>query len=165
TQDLSRPHAMHRLLQGEVGSGKTVVAVLTLLTGIEGGYQGAVMAPTEVLAEQHYLGITGLLADAGLAPEGKGPGADLGMDSLFAAASGHPGLPPALLTGTRALLPGRPGASRSEVADAVRSGTAQLVVGTHALVQEGVEFHRLGIAVVDEQHRFGVSQRVSLKDK
>lgn len=165
TQDLSRPHAMHRLLQGEVGSGKTVVAVLTLLTGIEGGYQGAVMAPTEVLAEQHYLGITGLLADAGLAPEEKGPGADLGMESLFAAESGHPGITTALLTGTRALLSDRPGASRSEVADAVRSGTAQLVVGTHALIQEGVEFHRLGIAVVDEQHRFGVSQRVSLKDK
>ncbi|HSJ35278.1 MAG TPA: ATP-dependent DNA helicase RecG [Acidimicrobiia bacterium] len=162
--DLSRPHAMHRLLQGEVGSGKTVVAVATLLVGIEGGYQGAVMAPTEVLAEQHYLGICALLASAGLDPEVEGEGAALGMTSLFEEPGG-PSVSVALLTGTRALLSNRPGASRQQVVEAIATGGVDLVVGTHALIQEGVEFHRLGVAVVDEQHRFGVAQRVELRDK
>lgn len=162
--DLSRPHAMHRLLQGEVGSGKTVVAVATLLVGIEGSYQGAVMAPTEVLAEQHYLGICALLARAGLDPEVEGEGAALGMTSLFEE-TGGPSVSVALLTGTRALLSNRPGASRQQVIEAIATGGVDLVVGTHALIQEGVEFHRLGVAVVDEQHRFGVAQRVELRDK
>lgn len=163
-EDLAKPHAMHRLLQGEVGSGKTVVAVATLLVGIEGGWQGAVMAPTEVLAEQHYLGIRDLLAAAGLDPEAEGEGAALGMDSLFDSATG-PTVTVALLTGTRALLSHRPGAARSEVVEAIAAGAVDLVVGTHALIQEGVVFHRLGVAVVDEQHRFGVAQRVELRDK
>src|SRR5690606_16608770 len=81
--DLRSPYPMHRLLQGEVGSGKTVVAVAALLDGIEGGWQGAIMAPTEVLAEQHYLGVTRLLADAGMAPEPFGDGGRMGMTSLF----------------------------------------------------------------------------------
>jgi ATP-dependent DNA helicase RecG len=162
--DLSRPHAMHRLLQGEVGSGKTVVAVMTLLVGVEGGWQGAVMAPTEVLAEQHYLGISALLASAGLDPAVEGEGAALGMESLFESGGG-PGVRMALLTGSRALLSHRPGAGRPEVVEAIASGGVDLVVGTHALIQEAIDFHRLGVAVVDEQHRFGVAQRVELRDK
>ncbi|MGA7272328.1 MAG: ATP-dependent DNA helicase RecG, partial [Acidimicrobiia bacterium] len=161
--DLARPHAMHRLLQGEVGSGKTVVAVATLLAGVEGGWQGAVMAPTEVLAEQHYLGITALLARAGLAPDPVGPGQGLGMESLFDSA--ERGVRIALLTGTRAVMSHYPGASRDEVLAAIAGGEVDLVVGTHALIQQGVAFRRLGVAVVDEQHRFGVAQRVELRAK
>lgn len=162
--DLARPHAMHRLLQGEVGSGKTVVAVATLLAGIEGDWQGAVMAPTEVLAEQHYLVISDLLASAGLDPAIEGEGAALGMGSLFDGAK-RPAVRMALLTGSRAILSHRPGAGRDQVTAAIASGDVEMVVGTHALIQEGVEFHRLGMAVIDEQHRFGVAQRVELRDK
>jgi len=129
--DLRSPHPMHRLLQGEVGSGKTVVAMAALLAAVQGGYQGAVMAPTEVLAEQHYLGLAPL-------------GALVGVRM-------------ALLTGSSP--------NRSEVLEAVATGTVDIVVGTHALIQEGVHFARLGVAVVDEQHRFGVHQRVQLKEK
>jgi len=129
--DLRSPHPMHRLLQGEVGSGKTVVAMAALLAAVQGGHQGAVMAPTEVLAEQHYLGLAPL-------------GALVGVRM-------------ALLTGSSP--------NRSEVLEAVATGTVDIVVGTHALIQEGVHFARLGVAVVDEQHRFGVHQRVQLKEK
>lgn len=161
--DLKATHPMHRLLQGEVGSGKTVVAVATLLRGIEGGWQGALMAPTEVLAEQHYLGVRELLAEAGLTPPlGE---THLGMDSLFAEKSDGPAVHVALLTGSTATCNYAPDISRVELADDIASGQVDLVVGTHALIQEGVEFHRLGVAVVDEQHRFGVAQRVLLKEK
>ena len=129
--DMASVHPMHRLLQGEVGSGKTVVAMAALLTGVQGGYQGAVMAPTEVLAEQHYLGLAPLAELVGVRM--------------------------ALLTGSTS--------DRTDVIEAVAAGTVDVVVGTHALIQEGVSFSRLGIAVVDEQHRFGVHQRVSLRDK
>jgi len=129
--DLRSPHPMHRLLQGEVGSGKTVVAMAALLTAVQGGYQGAVMAPTEVLAEQHFLGLAPL-------------GALVGVRM-------------AILTGSS---PGR-----EQVLAAVAAGTVDIVVGTHALIQEGVHFARLGVAVVDEQHRFGVHQRVRLMEK
>lgn len=129
--DMASPHPMHRLLQGEVGSGKTVVAMTALLTGVQGGYQGAVMAPTEVLAEQHHLGLEPLASLVGVRM--------------------------ALLTGSSP--------DRAEVLDAVAAGTIDVVVGTHALIQEGVHFARLGVAVVDEQHRFGVHQRVRLKEK
>ncbi|MCB2223292.1 MAG: ATP-dependent DNA helicase RecG [Actinobacteria bacterium] len=129
--DMASPHPMHRLLQGEVGSGKTVVAMAALLTGVQGGYQGAVMAPTEVLAEQHHLGLAPLAELVGVRM--------------------------ALLTGSSQ--------DREAVIEAVAAGTIDVVVGTHALIQEGVSFDRLGIAVVDEQHRFGVHQRVSLRDK
>ncbi|HAX82524.1 MAG TPA: ATP-dependent DNA helicase RecG, partial [Actinobacteria bacterium] len=129
--DMRSPHPMHRLLQGEVGSGKTVVAMAALLAAVQGGHQGAVMAPTEVLAEQHYLGLAPL-------------GALVGVRM-------------ALLTGSSP--------NRTEVLEAVASGTVDVVVGTHALIQEGVHFARLGVAVVDEQHRFGVHQRVQLKEK
>jgi ATP-dependent DNA helicase RecG len=166
--DMSAPHPMHRLLQGEVGSGKTVVAVAALLTGIQSGFQGAVMAPTEVLAEQHYLGIRDLLQEARLAPSVVDPTGGSGTGSLFGndkpAASG---VTMALLTSNNAevnfLLPGT--AKRSDVIAWIASGDVDMVVGTHALIQEGLDFHRLGIAVVDEQHRFGVHQRVQLRDK
>ncbi|HEU4320037.1 MAG TPA: ATP-dependent DNA helicase RecG [Acidimicrobiia bacterium] len=161
--DLAQGHPMHRLLQGEVGSGKTVVAVATLLRGIEGGWQGALMAPTEVLAEQHYLGVRGLLADAGLSPAlGE---SHLGMDSLFAERSEGPAVHVALLTGSTAVTNYNPDITRAELAEDVAAGQVDLIVGTHALIQEGVSFKALGVAVVDEQHRFGVAQRVMLKEK
>lgn len=161
--DLSRPHPMHRLLQGEVGSGKTVVAVATLLRGIEGGWQGALMAPTEVLAEQHYLGVRGLLADAGLSPAlGE---THLGMDSLFSEQAQGPAVHVALLTGSTAVCNYDADINRAKLGEDIASGQVDLVVGTHALIQEGVGFKSLGVAVVDEQHRFGVAQRVMLKEK
>jgi ATP-dependent DNA helicase RecG len=161
--DLRQSHPMHRLLQGEVGSGKTVVAVASLLRGIEGGWQGAIMAPTEVLAEQHYLGVRSLLADAGLSPA-LGV-SHLGMDSLFSEKSDGPAVHVALLTGSTATTNYSPDITRSELVADIVSGQVDLVVGTHALIQEGVDFAHLGIAVVDEQHRFGVAQRVLLKEK
>jgi len=161
--DLRVTHPMHRLLQGEVGSGKTVVAVAMLLRGIEGGWQGALMAPTEVLAEQHYLGVRELLAEAGLTPPlGE---THMGMDSLFAESADGPAVHVALLTGSTATCNYAPDIRRAALAGDIASGQVDLVVGTHALIQEGVEFHRLGVAVVDEQHRFGVAQRVLLKEK
>jgi ATP-dependent DNA helicase RecG len=162
-EDLSEPHPMHRLLHGEVGSGKTVVAVTTLLYGVEGGWQGAIMAPTEVLAEQHFLGVTGLLAQAGLSPEPFSAPSDLGMDSLFG--SEGPVVHIGILTGSTAATNYRPEITRTELLDDVAAGQIDILVGTHALIQEGVHFSRLGLAVVDEQHRFGVSQRVLLKEK
>jgi ATP-dependent DNA helicase RecG len=162
-EDLREAHPMHRLLHGEVGSGKTVVAVTSLLYGVEGGWQGAIMAPTEVLAEQHYLGVTGLLAQAGLSPEPFSAPSELGMDSLFG--SDGPAVHIGILTGSTASANYRPDISRAELLDDVASGQVDILVGTHALIQEGVHFARLGVAVVDEQHRFGVSQRVLLKEK
>ena len=162
-QDLREPHPMHRLLQGEVGSGKTVVAVAALLSGVEGGWQGAIMAPTEVLAVQHYLGVTGLLAQASLSPEPFAAPSDLGMDSLFGAEG--PAVHIGILTGSTAAANYRADVSRADLLADVASGQVDILVGTHALIQEGVQFHRLGVAVVDEQHRFGVSQRVKLKEK
>lgn len=161
--DLQESHPMHRLLHGEVGSGKTVVAVATLLYGVEGGWQGAIMAPTEVLAVQHYLGVTGLLAQAGLSPEPFSAPSELGMDSLFG--SDVPAVNIGILTGSTASTNYRPEISRAELLDDVAGGQVDILVGTHALIQEGVHFARLGVAVVDEQHRFGVSQRVLLKEK
>ncbi len=161
--DLRASHPMHRLLQGEVGSGKTVVAVTTLLHGVEGGWQGAIMAPTEVLAEQHYVSVVGLLAQAGLSPEPYGAGSDLGMDSLFG--SDDPAVHIGILTGSTARANYRPDITRQALIDDVASGQVDILVGTHALIQEGVHFSKLGVAVIDEQHRFGVAQRVLLKEK
>jgi ATP-dependent DNA helicase RecG len=161
--DLMEAHPMHRLLHGEVGSGKTVVAVVTLLHGVEGGWQGAIMAPTEVLADQHYLGVTGLLAEAGLSPEPFGVGSQLGMDSLFG--SDEPAVHIGILTGSTASANYRPDITRAALLEDVASGQIDVLVGTHALIQEGVRFSNLGVVVVDEQHRFGVAQRVMLKEK
>jgi ATP-dependent DNA helicase RecG len=160
-EDMALGHPMHRLLQGEVGSGKTVVAVAALLTAVESGHQGAVMAPTEVLATQHYLGITDLLAAAGLDPS---PRDASGTGSLFESGAG-PSVSVALLTGSQALCTALPEASRTDVVAAIAGGSVDVVVGTHALIQEGVAFAGLSMAVVDEQHRFGVGQRVALKEQ
>jgi ATP-dependent DNA helicase RecG len=161
--DLREPHPMHRLLHGEVGSGKTVVAVMTLLSGVEGGWQGAIMAPTEVLAEQHFLGVTGLLAGSGLSPEPFALSSELGMESLFA--SDGPAVHIGILTGSTAATNYRSDISRQTLLDDVAAGQIDILVGTHALIQDGVHFAKLGVAVVDEQHRFGVAQRVLLKEK
>ena len=130
--DLAQPYPMQRLLQGDVGSGKTIVAALAACQAIEAGYQAAFMAPTEILAEQHYLKLR-----AWLEP--------LGVEVAW-------------LSGSQKKAAKR--ASQQQVAN-----TAQLVVGTHALIQEGVDFARLGLAIVDEQHRFGVAQRLELRRK
>jgi ATP-dependent DNA helicase RecG len=143
--DLAAPHPMHRLLQGDVGSGKTVVAVSTLLTAVQGGHQGALMAPTEVLAEQHASSVK-LLLDGVTVPD---------PDNLL----GDRPLRVELLTNRVG------GAGRREVLAGLANGTVDIVIGTHALIQEGVAFHSLGAVVVDEQHRFGVEQRAALRDK
>jgi ATP-dependent DNA helicase RecG len=131
--DLQRPHPMNRLLQGDVGAGKTIVALLAALVAMENGLQVAFMAPTEILAEQHFLSISKLL-----------------HASRFRVA---------LLTGSTGTAK-----RRSQLAE-VASGAVHLVVGTHALVQGDVVFHRLGLVVIDEQHRFGVLQRATLREK
>ncbi|HVF53206.1 MAG TPA: ATP-dependent DNA helicase RecG [Actinomycetota bacterium] len=146
--DMTKTFPMHRLLEGEVGSGKTVVAVYACLVAVEGGFQAAFMAPTEVLAEQHYLTVTELLDRAFGAAEAK---------NLFAGVSRRPVA--RLLTGSTAAT------ARSATLDEVASGEVDVLIGTHALIQEGVSFARLGVAVVDEQHRFGVHQRKSLREK
>jgi len=133
--DLRSSHPMSRLLQGDVGSGKTIVALLTLLVALENGYQAALMAPTEILAEQHLRTIRRLL-----------DGAPVGQQ-------------PVLLTGSLRA------AARRAVLERIASGSAGLVIGTHALFEAGVEFKRLGLVVVDEQHRFGVLQRQALVQK
>ena len=143
--DLARPVPMHRLLQGDVGAGKTVVAVAAMLTAVQGGHQGALMAPTEVLATQHYLGVRALLADLSV------PAADR--------LSGERPLQVALLTNQ--VL----GAERTRIQASLAAGDIDIVIGTHALIQEGVEFSSLGVVVVDEQHRFGVEQRAALRAK
>ena len=143
--DLAKPYPMHRLLQGDVGSGKTLVAVAGLLMAVQGGHQGALMAPTEVLAEQHAVGVRRLLA-----------GIAIGTDSnLF----GERPLGVELLTNRVT------GAERSAILAGLADGSVDVLIGTHALIQEAVEFHSLGLAVIDEQHRFGVEQRAALRDK
>ena len=138
-EDLSRSRPMHRLLQGDVGSGKTVVAVWTMLNAVDHGRQAALMAPTEILADQHHRTLTHLLAP-------------LGVNVLD-------GLRIELLTSSSTT------SHRRRVLGELLSGDVDLVVGTHALLEEGVRFADLGAVVIDEQHRFGVSQRVQLKEK
>ena len=143
--DMARPAPMHRLLQGDVGSGKTVVAVAVLLTAVQGGHQGAFMAPTEVLADQHHLGVAELL-DGMTVPD---PSTLLGSRPLLVA-----------------LLTSRTTAGeRRRIVDGLAEGTVDVSIGTHALIQEGVEFASLGAVVIDEQHRFGVEQRAALREK
>jgi len=133
TADMTSPERMHRLLMGDVGTGKTVVALFAMLLALENGYQAALMAPTELLAEQHAATLTSLLAPLGLVPE---------------------------------VMLGRMSAAEKELARGrVARGEAGVIVGTHALFQEKVSFHRLGLAVIDEQHRFGVEQRAALIGK
>ena len=143
--DLVEPRPMHRLLQGDVGSGKTVVAVTAMLAAVQGGHQGAFMAPTGVLAEQHHLGVAEMLGDLTV-PD------------------------PTTLLGNRPLrvelLTGRtPVADRRRITGDLASGGVDILIGTHALIQEGVDFFSLGVVVIDEQHRFGVEQRAALREK
>jgi ATP-dependent DNA helicase RecG len=131
--DLSQPHPMMRLIQGDVGSGKTVVAAIACLKAIACDVQAAIMAPTEILAEQHWRNFCNWFRPLGIEP--------------------------AWLSGSQKA------AARRESLAAIADGTARLIVGTHALFQEGVDFHRLALVVIDEQHRFGVHQRMALRDK
>lgn len=142
--DLAQPHPMHRLLQGEVGSGKTVVAIRAMLAVVDSGGQAALLAPTEVLAQQHYRTIKTLLGS--LAQGGMLGGAEDATQVT-------------LLTGSQNA------AARKEALSLAASGDAGIVIGTHALLGESVEFKDLGLVVVDEQHRFGVEQRDALKAK
>lgn len=145
TADLAGPHPMHRLLQGDVGSGKTVVAVAAMLVAVQGAHQGALMAPTEVLAEQHFSSISRMLEGLQVPDPG----------NLF----GDRPLRVELLTSRIS------GERRRDLLADLAAGTIDIVVGTHALIQEHVEFHSLGVVVVDEQHRFGVEQRAALRNK
>ncbi len=132
-RDMSSPHMMNRLLQGDVGSGKTIVALYAMLIAVENGFQAALMAPTEILAEQHFISYSEKLKEIGVDNE--------------------------LLTGSIK------GKRRNEILEGIRSGDIKMVFGTHALIEKDVEFHNLGLAVVDEQHRFGVVQRATLANK
>ena len=131
--DMANAQAMNRLLQGDVGSGKTIVGAVALLCAIQSGYQGALMVPTEILAEQHTYNLSELLEP-------------LGLKVVLLKSD---------LSKTE----------RDEALAAIADGSAHVVVGTHALIQEGVEFHQLGLVIIDEQHRFGVMQRATLRDK
>ena len=143
-KDLAGPHPMHRLLQGDVGSGKTLVAVSAMLTAVQGGHQGALMAPTEVLAEQHVTAVRQMLH-----------GVTVPAHNLF----GDRPLRVELLTNRVT------GNERREVLAGLADGSVDIAIGTHALIQEGVRFHSLGVVVIDEQHRFGVEQRAALRSK
>jgi ATP-dependent DNA helicase RecG len=144
-RDLARPVPMHRLLQGDVGAGKTLVAVATMLAAVDGGHQAALMAPTEVLAEQHNAGIRRLLD--GLTVED--PGSLLAERPLRVE-----------------LLTNRVGAAdRKRILSGLLTGEVDIAIGTHALIQDNVLFGSLGVVVIDEQHRFGVEQRAALRDR
>ena len=132
-RDMAEGKAMNRLLQGDVGSGKTIVSMAAMITACENSYQAAIMAPTEILAKQHFENIR------------------LWAEPL--------GLKAVLLTGSMS------NSAKSEVLNRMQNGDANIIVGTHALIQENVDFHRLGMVVIDEQHRFGVMQRATLRSK
>ncbi|MBN1862509.1 MAG: ATP-dependent DNA helicase RecG [Dehalococcoidales bacterium] len=150
--DLAKPRPMSRLLQGEVGSGKTVVATACLITAVANGYQGAFMAPTEILAEQHLATMRKLLSRVGEETETE--------DSVYSFSGLLPRpLSVALLTGDTRQK------KKQQLQERVRDGTIDIVIGTHALIQKEVAYHRLGLAVIDEQHRFGVEQRSALRQK
>ncbi len=133
SRDLAQPHPMQRLLLGDVGSGKTIVAALAALQAIENGYQAAFMAPTEILAEQHYLKLREWLEPLGISP--------------------------VWLSGSLRKK------EKQLAAERIAGGATPLAIGTHALFQEQVGFHKLGLAIVDEQHKFGVQQRLALRNK
>ena len=149
--DLQKPRPMSRLLQGEVGSGKTVVATAALLMAAANGYQGAFMAPTEILAEQHFSTVCELLSRVSSQE-------DKGYLRCYSGLLSHP-LTVALLIGDIDQ------ARKRELHQRISDGDIAIIIGTHALIQKEVEFHRLGLAVVDEQHRFGVTQRSALRQK
>ena len=132
-EDMSKETAMNRLLQGDVGSGKTIVSMAAMITACENSYQAAIMAPTEILAKQHFETISSW--------------------------AGQIGLNTVLLTGSMT------NALRKEALGQIQNGDADIIIGTHALIQEDVDFHKLGMVVIDEQHRFGVMQRATLRGK
>ena len=131
--DVQSGSQMNRLLQGDVGAGKTVVAVAAMLMAVDSGYQAAFVAPTEILAEQHFRTLSNYLKPLGI--------------------------------NVRLLVGGQKSSLRIDVLTDIEGGSCQVVVGTHAVIQEGVQFHKLGLAIIDEQHRFGVKQRAALLDK
>jgi ATP-dependent DNA helicase RecG len=131
--DMAKQTTMNRLLQGDVGSGKTIVSMAAMITACENSYQAAIMAPTEILAQQHYQNI-------------KNWASALGLDAVL-------------------LIGGLNTAQKKEALDKISSGEANIIIGTHALIAENVDFHKLGIVVIDEQHRFGVMQRATLRGK
>ncbi|HHI88231.1 MAG TPA: ATP-dependent DNA helicase RecG [Candidatus Cloacimonetes bacterium] len=131
-EDMRSPHQMNRLLQGDVGSGKTIISIFAMLLAIENGFQAAIMAPTEVLATQHYFSLKDFLENFGLRVE---------------------------------LLLGGVFAGKEDIKAAIESGDVNIVIGTHSLIQKDVNFHKLGMVVIDEQHRFGVMQRLTLTQK
>ena len=131
--DMQSQRVMNRLIQGDVGSGKTAVAAMALICAIENGYQGAIMVPTEILAEQHHQNLSSLLTP-------------LGVEVVL-------------------LKSDLPKSEREDALSAITDGSANIIVGTQALIQEGVEFHKLGLVIIDEQHRFGVMQRATLMGK
>ena len=154
--DLKQPKAMSRLLQGEVGSGKTIIATLVLLIAAANGYQGALMAPTEVLAEQHYTNICNYLSQVGNQEPSSEPGeGTIRCYTRFLSRS----LTIALLIGSLS------NSEKESLHGKIKQGKVDIVVGTHALIQKDVEFNKLGLAVIDEQHRFGVLQRSALRQK
>jgi len=131
-EDMRSPHQMNRLLQGDVGSGKTIISIFAMLLAIENGFQAAIMAPTEILATQHYFSLKEFLENFGLRVE---------------------------------LLLGGVYAGKEDIKAAIESGEVDIVIGTHSLIQKDVNFHKLGMIVIDEQHRFGVMQRLSFTQK
>jgi ATP-dependent DNA helicase RecG len=132
-KDMEKPHPMNRLLQGEVGSGKTIVSLISMLIAVDNGYQAALMAPTEILADQHYRNITRQLEGLGVTPV--------------------------------LLLGGQKKKERDEILARIADGEAHIIIGTHAILEENVRIPKLGLAVIDEQHRFGVAQRSKLINK
>ncbi len=132
-EDMRQAHPMNRLIQGDVGSGKTIVAIMAALIAVENGFQASFMAPTEILAEQHFLNIQRLVKP-------------LGVRSVLLTASVK-------------------GSEREEIQQSISSGEGHIIIGTHALIQEHIHFHRLGLLVIDEQHKFGVIQRATLRKK
>ncbi|PRO65329.1 DNA helicase RecG [Alkalicoccus urumqiensis] len=133
TEDMKSPYRMNRLLQGDVGSGKTIVAAAALLAAVRSGYQGALMVPTEILAEQHAQSLAELFENSGIRT--------------------------AHLSGSSKTK------AKRETLEKLAAGEIDIIIGTHALIQEGVDFHRLGLVITDEQHRFGVQQRRVLREK
>jgi ATP-dependent DNA helicase RecG len=151
-EDLKKPEPMSRLLQGEVGSGKTVVAMAALITAVDNDFQGAFMAPTEILAEQHFASVCNLLAAGGQ------PVSQADYMHTYSGILKKP-VTVALLIGDIK------GKKKQELQKAIASGEVDIIIGTHALIQKDVEFKTLGLVIVDEQHRFGVAQRSTLRQK
>ncbi|HXG36318.1 MAG TPA: ATP-dependent DNA helicase RecG [Dehalococcoidia bacterium] len=161
SEDIARELPMNRLLEGDVGSGKTVIAAAALLATVASGYQGAIMAPTELLAEQHYRTLSRLLDPERAEGNAEGP-----WFSVFGA--GFSVLQPSCLDRplrVTLLIGSLKQEEKAAAQEAIARGESDIIIGTHAIIQEDVSFQRLGLAVIDEQHRFGVLQRAALREK